>query len=181
MSDLGFWKLAQASPDALALVDPQERSWSRGELFAEANRIAHGLRALGLEQGDCVALVMENCAEFFQINLAVTQIGLYMTPINNHLTGPEIAYIVQDSGAKVFFGSEKFASACQAAREEINFPSERSFALGSVDGFRAFKELAAGRTYKIAPPPDSAEVIRDYRGASYDMAGYGWSSVSTAI
>ena len=161
MSDLGFWKLAQASPDALALVDPQERSWSRGELFAEANRIAHGLRALGLAQGDCVALVMENCAEFFQINLAVTQIGLYMTPINNHLTGPEIAYIVQDSGAKVFFGSEKFASACQAAREEINFPSERSFALGSVDGFRAFKELAAGQP-ETRPEDRSAGQVMNY-------------------
>ena len=143
MADLGFWKLAQQSPDTLALVDPQERRWSRGELFAEANRMAHGLRGLGLKPGDCVALVMENCAEFFQINLAVTQIGLYMTPINNHLTAPEIAYIVKDSGAKVFFGSEKFAAACQAAQEQIGFPPESSFALGTVEGFRPFSELTA--------------------------------------
>ena len=161
MSELGFWKLAQANPDKLALVDPQKRSWSRGELFAEANRIAHGLRALGLEQGDCVALVMENCAEFFQINLAVTQVGLYMTPINNHLTGPEIAYIVQDSGAKVFFGSEQFAEACQTARKEIDFPSEHSFALGAVDGFRAFDELAAGQP-ETRPEDRSAGQVMNY-------------------
>ena len=136
MSELGFWKLAQAEPDALALVDPSGREWTRGELFAEANRIAHGLRAAGLERGDCVALVLPNCWEFIAINLAVTQIGLYMSPINNHLTGPEIAYIVKDSGAKVFFGSERFSEACQAAREEIGFPSDHCFSIGSVPGFR---------------------------------------------
>jgi long-chain acyl-CoA synthetase len=96
MSELGFWNFAQSAPEKLALVDPQGREWTRGELFAESNKIAHGLRAAGLERGDCVALVMPNCWEFFAIHLAVTQIGLYMTPINNHLTGPEIAYIVKD-------------------------------------------------------------------------------------
>ena len=161
MADLGFWKLAQASPDRLALIDPQERQWSRGELFAEANRVAHGLRSLGLEQGDCVALVMENCAEFFQINLAIAQIGLYMTPINNHLTAPEIAYIVKDSGAKVFCGSQKFAEACRAAREEIDFPSERSFALGDVEGFRPFAELLAGQP-DHRPEDRSAGQVMNY-------------------
>jgi len=161
MADLGFWKLAEQSPEKLALVDPGERSWTRGELFAEANRVAHGLRALGLEQGDCVAVVMENCAEFFHINLAITQIGLYMTPINNHLTGPEIAYIVRDSGARVFFGSAQFAEACRAAREEIDFPSECCFARGDVEGFRPFEELAAGQSAE-RPEERTAGQVMNY-------------------
>ena len=123
--------------------------------------MAHGLRALGLKSGDCVALVMENCAEFFQINLAVTQIGLYMTPINNHLTAPEIAYIVKDSGAKVFFGSEKFAAACQAAQEQIGFPPECSFALGTVDCFRPFAELTAEQP-ATRPEERSAGQVMNY-------------------
>ena len=90
MAELGFWNFAQQDPKALALVGPDGREWTRGELFARANQVAHGLRALGLGKGDCVALVLPNCAEFYAINLAVAQIGLYMTPINNHLTGPEI-------------------------------------------------------------------------------------------
>ena len=105
MAELGFWNFAQKDPEKLALVDPSGREWSRGELLASANKISHGLRGLGLGRGDCVAVVLENCAEMYQINLAIMQIGLYMTPINNHLTGPEIAFIVEDSGAKVFVGS----------------------------------------------------------------------------
>jgi long-chain acyl-CoA synthetase len=146
MSQLGFWSFAQRDPAKLALVDPDGRQWSRGELLAEANRIAHGLRALGLAKGDAVAVVLPNCAEFIALNLAITQIGMYMTPINNHLTGPEIAYIVQDSGAKVFVGCERFAEACRIAADEIGFPRERRFAVGELSGFRPFAEIGAGQS-----------------------------------
>jgi long-chain acyl-CoA synthetase len=161
MAELGFWNFAQNDPDPLALVDPTGKEWSRGELLASANRIAHGLRALGLEKGDCVALVLPNCAEFIAINLAVTQIGLYMTPINNHLTGPEIAYIVKDCGAKVFFGAEPFAEASRAAREEPDFPTQDCFAVGSVPGFRPFSELAEGQPTTL-PEDRSAGQVMNY-------------------
>jgi len=145
MAEMGFWSFAQADPEKFALADPNGRDWTRGELLAESNKIAHGLLALGLEKGDCVAVVLENCAEMLQVYLAVTQIGMYMTPINHHLTAPEIAYIVSDSGAKVFIGAERFASACQVAATEIGFPSDALFSLGSVEGFRPFAELKDGR------------------------------------
>jgi long-chain acyl-CoA synthetase len=152
MAELGFWNFAQQAPEKLALADPNGREWSRGELLASANKIAHGLRALGLGRGDCVAVVLENCAEMYQINLAIMQIGLYMTPINNHLTGSEIAYVVKDSGAKVFVGSERFADACKKAREELEFPSSMGFALGSVEGFRPFAELGEGQPSTTGKP-----------------------------
>ncbi len=58
MSDLGFWNFAQKEPDALALVAPDGREWTRGGQLAECNRATHGLRALGLGKGDCVAAVL---------------------------------------------------------------------------------------------------------------------------
>ncbi len=161
MSELGFWSLAQKNPDALALVAPDGREWSRGELLAEANQIAHGLRAQGLGRGDCVALVMENCAEFVQINLAITQIGMYMTPINNHLTGPEIAYILQDSGAKVFFGSAKFGDECRTAREEAGFDESACFSVGDLDGFQGFDALKAGQPDAL-PDDRAAGQVMNY-------------------
>lgn len=161
MSELGFWNFASQDPAPLALVDPHMKEWSRGELLAETNKVAHGLAALGLERGDCVAVVMENSAEFYQIYLAVTQCGLYMTPINNHLTGPEIAYIVKDSDAKVFFGSAQFAEACKAARDELDFPSTHSFSLGDVDGFLPFEQLKEGQSTAL-PDNRSAGQVMNY-------------------
>ena len=161
MAELGFWNFASQNPEPLALVDPNLKEWSRGELLAETNKIAHGLRSLGLTRGDCVAIVMENSAEFFQIYLAVTQIGLYLTPINNHLTGPEIAYIIKDSDAKVFFGSARFKPACVAAREELDFPQGHSFSLGAVPGFRALEELKHGQPEGL-PEERSAGQVMNY-------------------
>lgn len=161
MADMGFWSFAEANPDQFALADPDGRQWTRGELLAESNKIAHGLRAQGLEKGDCVAVVLENCAEMFQVYLAVTQIGMYMTPINNHLTAPEIAYIVQDSGAKVFIGSARFGDACRAAREEINFPSDKAFSLGAVEGFSSLDALKRGQSPEL-PDNRSAGQVMNY-------------------
>jgi len=166
MSEMGFWNFAQQAPEKLALVDPQERLWTRGDLLASANRIAHGLRSLGLGQGDCVAVVLENCAEFYQVHLAVTQIGLYMTPINNHLTGPEIAYIVQDSGAKVFIGSAKFAEACRAARQELDFPKDRCFSVGALEGFRPIAELSSGQPDTLPENRTAGQVMNYTSGTT---------------
>ncbi len=44
MAEMGFWSFAQADPEKFALADPNGRDWTRGELLAESNKIAHGLR-----------------------------------------------------------------------------------------------------------------------------------------
>jgi acyl-CoA synthetase (AMP-forming)/AMP-acid ligase II len=107
MADLGFWRLAEADPAHLALVGPDGTERTAGELLAAANRAAHGLRALGLEAGDTVALLLPNSIELIEIYLGALQIGLYVTPINWHLVGPEVAYILSDSDAKVFVAHER--------------------------------------------------------------------------
>jgi long-chain acyl-CoA synthetase len=51
---------------ALALVEPDGREWTRGELRAACNRIVHGLSALGLGKGDVVAAVLQNDAAIIE-------------------------------------------------------------------------------------------------------------------
>jgi len=142
---LGFWKIAAENPDHVALVDADGTQTRAGDLLASVNQLAHGLRALGLGQGDAVAVVLPNSREVFEVYLAAMQIGLYYTPINFHLTAPEIAYIVGDSGAKAIVCSSRFADSCAAAAEELDFTKEARFAVGDIDGFRAFDELKDGQ------------------------------------
>jgi long-chain acyl-CoA synthetase len=161
MSEQGFWNYAQREPGRLALVDPTGRQWTRGELLAECNRVSHGLRALGLEKGDCVAVVLPNCAEMFLIHLAVTQLGMYLTPINNHLTGPEVAYIVEDSGAKIFIGAERFGEACGGAARQLGFDAEHLFSVGALPGFRPFADLSDGQSDGV-PEDRAAGQVMNY-------------------
>jgi long-chain acyl-CoA synthetase len=145
MADLGFFNQAAAHPDDVAVVDPEGREVTWDALARRANQVSHGLRALGLERGDTVAIVVPNGIEMLEVYLGATQIGLYITPINHHLVGPEIAYIVTDSDAKVLIGHDRFADVLAAAVKEADFPRERAFALGDVDGFRPFDELIGGQ------------------------------------
>jgi long-chain acyl-CoA synthetase len=81
------------------------------------------------------------------------QVGLYLTPINYHLVGPEIAYILQDCEARVFIIHQRYAEVCRAAVEETGFPAENVFIFGGVlDGFRRYDELKAGRP---STPPEN--------------------------
>ena len=94
----GFYKYAEAEPDFVAVVDPDGTEHAAGDLLARANRYVHALRALGLEKGDAVAVVLPNGVLPVEVYLAALQAGWYYVPINYRLSPPEIAYIVQDSG-----------------------------------------------------------------------------------
>jgi long-chain acyl-CoA synthetase len=135
MGDLGFWALAAEDPAHLALVTPDGEEVSAGDLLASSNQLVHGLRALGLVPGDAIAVVLPNGREFIELYLAAQQAGWYLVPINHHLVGPEIAYIVADCEAKAFVGHERFAEACAAAADELGLPKEARFAVSdSPDG-----------------------------------------------
>jgi long-chain acyl-CoA synthetase len=142
----GFWQIAAAMPGHVALVDPDERQVTAGELLRSANQLVHGLRAMGLEPGDAVGMLLPNGTEVFELYLAVTQAGFYLIPINWHLVGTEIAYVVDDCEAKVFVAHARFGEQAKAAADEIDFPAEGRFAVGgAIEGFRDYEELKAGQ------------------------------------
>ena len=100
VGDLGFWALAQEDPDHLALVTPEGRDVTAGELLGRANQLVQALRGIGFETGDVVATLLPNGAEMIEIYLAALQAGWYLVPINHHLVAPEVAYILKDSGQR---------------------------------------------------------------------------------
>jgi len=142
---LGFWAVADAFPDRPAVADPDHAVLSFGELTELSNRIAHGLRALGLTAGDQVTTVLPNGFEQVGVGLAALQTGLYSTTVNWHLVGPEIAYIVNDSETKVLIVHERFAAEAGRVLDEISVPQSHRFAVGDVAGFRPFAELVDGQ------------------------------------
>ncbi|WP_409181981.1 acyl-CoA synthetase [Amycolatopsis sp. VS8301801F10] len=142
--DLGLWTIAAAEPARVALVDPDGREITYGELTAKANRYASGLRELGLGVGDAVVLLLPNGDDLVAAHFAAIQTGLYVVVVNWHLVGPEVAYILSDSGAKAFLAHERFADVAAAAADEAGLSASARFAVGSVPGFRRVEELGAG-------------------------------------
>lgn len=146
----GFWAQATADPDRTVLIAPDGEEWTAGRLHADVNRMVHGLRAAGLEEGDSFAVVLPNGVEFLTAYLAASQAGFYLVPVNHHLMGPEIAWIVSDSGAKVLIAHERFTDAATAAADEAKLPASHRYGVGAVDGFRPYAELLENRP--VSPP-----------------------------
>jgi long-chain acyl-CoA synthetase len=152
MADVGFWSLAGHDPRHLALVEPDGLEIAAGELLGSANQLVHGLRGIGLKVGDSVAIVLPNGAPVFELYLAALQAGWYLVPINHHLVGPEIAYILDDCEAKALVVHERFAEVAKAAVEETGFPEDRRFSVGVVEGFGSYDALKASQP--VTTPDD---------------------------
>ena len=102
-------ELARTNPNGLALDDGvRRRTWS--ELADRTTRLANWIEALGARPGDHVAVWMGNRAECVELMIAGIQAGVWLTPINWHLTRDEIAYVIGDSGARVLFTDEAYAA-----------------------------------------------------------------------
>src|SRR5262245_66160793 len=102
MAIRGFWQAALAEPERRALVTPDGRTLSAGELAGASHQLVHALRARGLGRGDVVAMLLPNGAPSLEVLLAAMQGGWFITPLNTNLAPPEIAHILRDSGPRAF-------------------------------------------------------------------------------
>ncbi len=142
MADAGLWNIARDQPELTALVGPSGREIDYRQLADYADRYGRGLQQLGLGVGDVLVVMLPNTIELVALYFAAMECGLYIVPINWHLTGPEVAYIVEDSDAKAFVGHERFAAAAEVAAAGL--PESAKFAVGEIAGFRSLAELEVG-------------------------------------
>jgi len=164
MSVEGFWRSAGREPDRIAVIEADGREIAAGELLASANRIVHGLRALGLAPGDTVAMALPNSSQVFELYLAAMQAGWYITPINPNLTDAEIAYVLVDAKAKVFFGHERHGEKCERAAAEV--PANARFGIGDVPGFRPLAELKQGQSDALPDDRSAGQMLQYTSGTT---------------
>ncbi len=136
---------AETHPDKPALVMAGSgQTLTYRELDERSNRLAHLLRAAGLQRGDHVALFMENNPRFMEVIWAALRSGLYITAVNSHLTADEVAYIVDDCGAKAFVTSTALAGvAAQLDWAALPRVGTKLVADGELDGFDGYENAVA--------------------------------------
>ena len=99
--------LGQILPEAAATFGDKtalvfgNRPFTFTELDAMSNSLANGLLAKGVAPGDRVTLYAQNAWEWVVSYYAAAKTGAVINPINAMLTTAEVAYVVEDCGAKV--------------------------------------------------------------------------------
>ena len=119
---------ADRLPDKVALVcDGQRLTYA--EVEAQANRLAHALKAQGVQRGDRVALYLPNCLELAIGIFAVLKAGGVFVPINHTTKYDKCAYILNHCQARVFITSSRQADLAGQLAQTI--PSLKAIVLTS--------------------------------------------------
>lgn len=142
---------AAQTPDRMAIVsEAGNRSYT--ELNARANQLTRAMRRAGLKAGDAVALMCSNRPEFVETVVACQRGGFRMTPVNWHLKGSEVGYIVDNCEAKAFVADARFKGAAIEAA---------AMSPGSIANFAIGGEIPGFIDYEAAVSAESDTDIND--------------------
>jgi fatty-acyl-CoA synthase len=140
-------RTAQRLPAKLAIQCGSAR-WTYAEFNALVSRLAAGLHAIGVGQGDKVAVLARNSHGFAALRFALARRGAVMVPINFMLKAEEVAYILRHAGARTLAtdsGLSELAQAAAAQQTQVQqfiwLPSEAPSE--PVSGMHVFDQLAA--------------------------------------
>ncbi len=154
---------ASATPDKpVTLLDGNPMSYA--ELDAASDRMAVGLQGLGVAPGDTVGIQLPNIPQFLISYFGVLKAGAVAVPMNVLLKGPEVAFYLGDSGAKVLITFASFLT--DAAKGAAEAGVKDVFAVGLDEGNEAaqpFEQLLATApeqpVLESREPQDTAVII----------------------
>lgn len=106
-----------------------------------AAAVAGGLSALGVGRGDVVGLLAHNSIDFLTTIYASNHLGAIAMPVNWRLAGPELAFILDHSQAKVLVCGEELVESGERALSQLGHGIAR-VAIGTADGWEPLAELA---------------------------------------
>jgi acyl-CoA synthetase (AMP-forming)/AMP-acid ligase II len=133
---------AKKFPNTVALKD-KRRGFTYPELNRRVNQLAHSFLDMGLNKGDKVAVLLENCIEIVEVYLATAKTGLVIVPINFRLAGPEVAYIANNSDARAMIVHDEFSPCVNSIKTELkNIQPNRYIVVGEeISGYQEYEAL----------------------------------------
>ncbi len=114
--DLDVLTFEHLSLDGNATAD-EVRTYA--DLDANANRIAAGLMAKGLERGDRFGLMMRNHPEFVETMIASSVAGALYVPIDPRTRGDKLAYMLENSGCRGIVCGDYCLTEVEAMRAQV--------------------------------------------------------------
>ncbi len=132
MINIGDWikKWSFLQPNKRALIF-EDRPFTYQELYLRTNQLCHFLLERGIQKGDRVSVLLYNCHQYIEIFFALSKIGVILVPLNWRLAGPELEFIIKDSGSRMLIFDPEFEEVVNSLRPILNLSNENYVAVGS--------------------------------------------------
>lgn len=89
------------------------------EFKERTDRVAQGLRGMGVSKGDRIAVLAKNSLEYFLLFGAASALGAVMLPVNWRLSTDEIGFILQDGDPKILFTDAGAGETIQSVKDRL--------------------------------------------------------------
>jgi fatty-acyl-CoA synthase len=139
-----FCQRALCTPERKALHF-EGRDWTYAEMQRAIEDCAAQLAALGIARGERVAFLGHNQPMFFFVMFGAARLGAIFVPLNFRLTGPELAFMIEDCAASVLVVDAQHRPVIEPQCERLN----------SLKAFLAAEDEAR---WTPAPAPASESV-----------------------
>ena len=116
------------------------------QLDAAANRLSQLLYETGLRPGDHVAICMENHPRYLEVMWGCHYAGVVYTACSSRLTSAELAYILNDCGARVYITSKYKSEQAAEIIDETPDIDLRLMLDGVVDGYESYEDAVSRQT-----------------------------------
>ena len=140
-------RASEVYPDRIAFVDEPDQpaaSWESAtyrEMATRAAAQAAGLDALGIAQGERIAIISHNSARLLTSFFGISGSGRVLVPINFRLVAEEVQYIVNHSGARMLLVDPELEEAMQSVQ------CERKIVIGAEADAELLRFDATPRTW----------------------------------
>ena len=108
----------QRGNEVAIIQDDFRQTWA--ELDERSNRVANALVASGVGDHDRIAFIDKNGYEYFEVLFGAAKLNAVTVNVNWRLAPMEVAWIVENAEAKVFFVGREFADAIETIRADLS-------------------------------------------------------------
>ncbi|HEV7886513.1 MAG TPA: acyl-CoA synthetase, partial [Acidimicrobiales bacterium] len=112
----GYAASAIRHPDEIAVIDERGALTFR-QLHERTNALAHGLRVLGVQEGDGVAVLCRNHRGFIEAVVAASKLGANVLLLNTGFSGPQTCDVLDREGASAVVFDSEFTEIVAGAAE----------------------------------------------------------------
>jgi acyl-CoA synthetase (AMP-forming)/AMP-acid ligase II len=142
--------------DRPALVDGLSgETITHGELASYVERLAAALAARGIGKGDVVAVFSPNTIWYPVVFHGIAAAGAVISPVNALYTPEEIAFQLEDSGAKLLITVSPFLDRALAAAQRS--PVDEVIVMDGAPGHASLRDLLTADAPAVRVPIDPAD------------------------
>ena len=153
----GIGALALRSPKDVGLVDELgELTWA--EIDERSTRLGHGLRDLGVSEGDSVAVLCRNHRYFVDVSTALSKLGADILYLNTAFSGTQLGEVCKREKPAAIVYDEEFSELIE--KSGIDLPKVIAWHDGEVGDVPLVEELIEkGSTDKHPVPEHSTRPV----------------------